>query len=135
MMSELTLGQRVRFTHPMTRHHLHPAREVEMEYTGWGGRHTRTMKINKEWRGNQFAPATEGIIIGKRTLSNGYCQWEEYGTEYTKAEHFTAYMVVTDLRSKPVHVLPEHITPIEETHEEADGAGAGRGDADQLFQQ
>lgn len=110
-MSDFELGQRVRFTNPMVRRSI-PAREVKLQETISGAPYTRTVKINKEWQGNQFAQPAEGIIIGKRTLSNGYAQWEEWGMDYGPAEHFTAWLVVTGLRSKPVHVLPEHIEVI-----------------------
>lgn len=58
-------------------------------------------------------PGGEGVIVGKRTLSNGNTRWlgEDDGNGYEPTEHFTAYLVAYDLRRKPVHVLPEHITP------------------------
>jgi hypothetical protein len=111
MSNDFVLGQRVRFTRPMSRRRV-PVRDITVEESIGGCPYTRTMKINKEWTPNDFIPPTEGIIVGKRTLSNGYSQWEEYGYEYSPATHFTAWMVVTDLRSAPVHVLPEHITAI-----------------------
>lgn len=122
MSGEFTLGQRVKFTRPMKRRNI-PTRTVGVDGTVGGAPYRHNLSINKEWQGNEFAPEREGIIVGKRTLSNGYAQWEEYGTEYTAAEHFTAWMIVTDLRSAPVHVLPEHITALdlpaddEPTHE------------------
>jgi hypothetical protein len=111
-MSDFTLGQRVRFTNPMKRRSIH-TRTIGVDSTICGAPYRHHQSINKEWYGNQFAPEAEGIIVGKRTLSNGYAQWEEYGTEYTPAEHFTAWMVVTNLHSAPVHVLPEHITAVD----------------------
>lgn len=57
-----------------------------------------------------------GIIVGKRTLSNGNIR-VSYGydgeTVYEPKEHFQAYMVAFDLRRKPVFVLPKHLTPLE----------------------
>lgn len=105
-MSEFTLGQRVRFT-------THLRRGWDGEGNGRGS--------GKAWLPvpvfSKRTPPREGIIVGKRTLSNG---WYAYGTYedpgiYTPKEHFTAWMVVTDLRSAPVHVLPEHITALEES--------------------
>lgn len=115
-MSDFKLGQRVRFTHPMKRRTV-PVRAIEADpatttTTTGGTQYLGKRRINKEWQANAFAPEREGIIIGKRTLSNGYTRWEEYGTEYAPAEHFTAYLIVTDLHSKPVHVLSEHITEV-----------------------
>jgi hypothetical protein len=110
-MSEFQLGQRVRFTHPMVRRSIR-TRTIKSEESFAGGSYTRTLSINKEWQGNQFAQPAEGIIVGKRKLSNGYVQWEEWGNQYSPAEYFTAWIVVKDLRSAPVQVLPEHITAI-----------------------
>lgn len=105
-MSDFQLGQRVRFVQHLRR--------------VWGvGNMNGSPKL---WEptpdlGERTTPPREGIIIGKRTLSNGH--WTYGGYEdpgyYTAKEHFTAYMVVTDLRSAPVHVLPHHITPLEES--------------------
>lgn len=112
-MSGFSLGQRVRFTRPMKRRTV-PVRAIEADpaTTTGGTQYLGKRRINKEWQANAFAPEREGIIIGKRTLSNGYTRWEDYGTEYAPAEHFTAYLIVTDLHSKPVHVLSEHITEV-----------------------
>ncbi|MGY2747249.1 hypothetical protein [Arthrobacter sp. UYCu723] len=109
-MSDYTLGQRVRFTRPMTRRGIR-TREVKVESSAFGAPYTYTKMINREWQGNEHAAEAEGIIIGQRTLSNGYAQWDEDGSQYSMAEHFTAYLIVTGLRSAPVHVLPEHIEP------------------------
>lgn len=56
-----------------------------------------------------------GIIVGKRTLSNGNVSVLGYDEPilYRPTEHFQAYMVAFDLRRKPVFVLPEHLTPLE----------------------
>lgn len=103
-MSDYQLGQRVRFSTHLRR--------------GWGGEATGRGS-NKVWEPvptlGKLTPPREGIIVGKRTLSNG---WYAYGSYedpgiYTAKEHFTAWMIVTDLRSAPVHVLPEHITVAE----------------------
>lgn len=109
-MSDFQLGQKVRFTRPLVRRSI-PTRTMKLEETIAGAPYTRTVSINREWQGNEFAQPAEGIIIGKRTLSNGYSQWEEWGMDYGPAEHFTAWLVVKDLKSKPVHVMPEHVEP------------------------
>ena len=51
----------------------------------------------------------EGIIVGIRTLSNG---WVRYGDEttpttYTAKEHFIAYLIAYDVRRATEYVLPE----------------------------
>lgn len=109
MSAEFALGQRVRFTESIKRT---SRQEWEKD------------KPDRYWSGELYPgkrrPGGEGIIVGQRTLTDGnvVSTVEEEGwgpftvTEYEKVRHFTAYMVVTGLRSKPVHVLPEHITPI-----------------------
>ena len=117
-MTEYTLGQRVRFSHPLQR------ALVEMRYvTRTEGEFQHKLGINKEWLPTP-SKEFEGIIVGKRTLANGYGGTETdpgddwFGHPYTypvwsPAEHFTAWLVVKDLRSKPVLVLPEHVTAVE----------------------
>ena len=118
-MSGFALGQRVKFTMPITRCPV-PGRTIEKMESVGGHEYKREYFINRAWEPNPYAPEREGIIIGKRTLSNGHHAWESegYGEGYwlnEPAEHFTAYLIAFDLRRKPVHVLPEHITPLEES--------------------
>lgn len=105
-MSGYTLGQRVRYS-------SHLQRVYKFEKDDRYGR--------KEW-----APVTtykgepiggEGIIIGKRTLSNGLNQYNGYDEPivFIPKERFAAYIIAFDLQRKPVHVLPEHITLLEES--------------------
>lgn len=110
-MNGFTLGQRVRFAE-------HIVRTSRQEW--------EKDKPDRYWSGELYPgkrrPGGEGIIVGKRTLTEGNITsavesegWGEYTvTTYEKARHFTAYLVVTDLHRKPVHVLPEHLTPITE---------------------
>lgn len=67
--------------------------------------------------------ATVGIVCGKRTLSNGtveaYREFDGYGSftvshEYCPSEHFQAYLIAYDLRSKPVLVHADHVTSVSE---------------------
>ena len=104
-MSGFTLGQRVRFAEHIKR---------------GGPRYWEPEEPHRRWTGEAYPGARyaggEGIIIGKRTLSNGNVDYiPDVGTIYFQQESFTAYLVVTSLRSAPVHVLPEHITPLEES--------------------
>jgi hypothetical protein len=117
-MSGFELGQRVRFTHPITRRSV-PIRTITVTERLGDMTWERERSINRAWEPNPFAPEREGLIIGKRTLSNGHHAWESegYGEGFwlnEPAEHFTAYLIAFDLRRKPVHVLPEHITVISE---------------------
>lgn len=61
--------------------------------------------INRKWiaRKEDFS----GVIIGKRTLSNGCRYYDDYGYQYQKLEHFTAYLVVADMSHNPVYVLAD----------------------------
>ena len=98
----LPLGTRVIFSHQLYRH----------TYAG-------NYEVRKEWEPHPYyadaAKARGGIVVGKRTLSNGCRVWqgdEDGGMyEFIPDEHFTAYLVAFDLHRKPVHVRPEHITP------------------------
>ena len=57
------------------------------------------------------------LIVGVRTLANGYVDryqetdgWASYTVKtWIAEEHFTAYLVVTDIRTKPFFVLPDQI--------------------------
>lgn len=67
----------------------------------------------KVWVEDLLPAAIEGIIIGKRSLTNGLraweSDWEDYGPStgywtYTPRERFTAWLVAVDLHRKPVLV-------------------------------
>ena len=60
----------------------------------------------KEWHELDFKTPKKVIIIGVRTLSNGYAVWEEdVGNIYYQLTHFSALLVVENLRSKPFYIL------------------------------
>lgn len=102
-MSALQLGQRVRFAENIVR---------------GSSRDWETNRPDRIWSGEAYPgkrrDGGEGIIIGKRTLTEGDVTWNgpEEISQYRPTRHFTAYLIVTGLHSKPVHVLPEHITVI-----------------------
>lgn len=105
-MNEYQLGQRVRYSTHIQRRHSRPG-----EFLGpnriWST-HAGPGMEDKPFKGG------EGIVIGKRTLTHGNTTyWGDY-SEYTPAKTFTAWLVAFDLRRKPVHVLPEHISIIDE---------------------
>jgi hypothetical protein len=104
-VSGFTLGQRVRF-----------AEHIKRTAKDWQDH----ASPDRYWTGESYPGARysggEGIIIGKRTLSDGdVMNLGEDGNVYCPTRHFTAYLIVTGLRSVPVHVLPEHITLLEES--------------------
>lgn len=123
-MSGFNLGQRVRYTHELHRARVQ-LREIAVTEK-YGDREVEHQRpINKEWLPLARLQPIEGIVVGKRTLSNGHSYFESgydtyFGAEqggnwiWEPAESFTAWLVVKDLHSKPVHVLPEHITAIAE---------------------
>lgn len=104
-MSEFTLGQRVQFSQ-----HLFRKTVVGEGYYA---------DVTKVWTSEPYPGSKthggEGLIIGRRTLSNGKNNYPGYDEpiEYEAKERFTAYLVAFDLRRKPVHVLPEHITALD----------------------
>lgn len=101
--TEYTLGQRVRYAEHITRR----------------SRRSHEVGPGRVWSGELYpgkrTDGGEGIIIGKRTLSNGDVQWmgEDGGNIFVRMESFTAYLVAFNLHRKPVHVLPEHLTAVE----------------------
>lgn len=105
-MSGFALGQRVKYAEHIRRRNSRPG-----EFLGpdriWSSHAGPGMEKHK-W------PGGEGIIVGRRTLSNGVNHYNGYDEPivYEPTERFTAWLVAFDLHRKPVHVLPEHITPI-----------------------
>lgn len=113
-------GDRVTFTRSLHRHTV--SRQV-VSPSEWGDQHR--FRSYKEWTverwigdDNTTAPVEPrpGIIIGKRTLANGYLHYESYEDPITfkPDQHLTAYVIAYDLHRSPVYVLPEHITPAPE---------------------
>jgi hypothetical protein len=101
--SDYTLGQPVTFTQTLSRVW---ATVAPSDFTG---------PHPKKWV--PIPNPGAGIIIGRRTLSNGVNTglYSDDGISYKATEHFTAYLVVETLNSKPVHVLPEHLAPADDT--------------------
>ena len=109
-MTEYQLGQRVTYTEHLRRRFAQPG-EFKMGDKIWSNNHGPLYREGHRW------PGGEGVIVGKRTLSNGNLRWlgEEGGNSYISTESFTAYLIAYDLHRKPVHVLPEHITAVTES--------------------
>lgn len=107
-LTSYQLGERVRFASYLERRYVdNPDRP-----TKWEKKWMPKLTYKGELDG-----AGEGIIIGKRTLVNGENRYNGHDEPITfiPKERVTAWLVAYDLRRKPVHVLPEHITPVDET--------------------
>lgn len=103
-MTEFQLGQRVRFT-------THLRRRLGNKGTD---EHRKVWSTTGRYPTAGEHPGGEGIIVGKRKLANGDREWwDEAGYIFLPKEYLDAYLVAFDLHRKPVHVLPEHLTPIE----------------------
>ena len=102
-MSGFELGQRVAYTEHLKRRSAGPG-----EFMG----SDRFWSNGPNLPGDHRWPGGEGVIVGKRTLTNGNIRWlgEDEGNGYAPVESVTAYLIAYDLHRKPVHVLPEHIT-------------------------
>lgn len=94
--TEIALGQKIKIFHQLRR---------SSEYR-------QDNKINeygktefKEWCESPLKSPIEVIVIGLRTLSNGYNVWEkEYGNVYHHQISVSALLVVETLRSKPFYI-------------------------------
>jgi hypothetical protein len=59
--------------------------------------------INRRWEGRDIKPI-ECVVIGIRTISNGYQEYDGEQFIYTAMEHIKAIVVVDSLYSKPFNV-------------------------------
>lgn len=64
----------------------------------------------KWWQSFPCKPG-EGVIVGRRTLSNGYTAPASYDepAEWNPREYIRAYLVADHIDQKPFYVLPEHL--------------------------
>jgi len=103
------LGTKVTFTKLLARH---------KDSVGINRMHPESLKLIKPriggyytypayWVENEFSAApTDGVIVGKKTLSDGYTVHDrDDGNEYTAMRHFTAWEVAYSLHRRPVLVL------------------------------
>ena len=59
----------------------------------------------KTWVAKEFKEPKEVIVVGIRTLSNGFAEYEnEIGWLYSQDETFQAVLVVEKLSSKPFYI-------------------------------
>ena len=63
----------------------------------------------KVWATERFPEPLNGLIIGERTLSDGTCYYGFEETQYRPTQHFRAFLVVTDMRSKPFYALSKQV--------------------------
>jgi hypothetical protein len=90
MAEEIKLGDSVTFSIVLVRKEQYVQKDVY--------RKTR----RKVWA-NKHVPETTGIIVGKRTLSNGNTSYDsDAGWMYAADEYFPAYLVAFDLKKSPV---------------------------------
>lgn len=110
-MSEYTLGEEVMFRNPLER-----VTRVDMPDGKYQNSVTRKCWVPRDGK----ADWCEGVVVGKRTLSDGIRQWESYddglfgssssgGYEFTPEESFSAYLVAFDMRKNPVYVREDDI--------------------------
>lgn len=102
MAEEITLGTKVRFHTYLRRGTLESRRE---NFSGY--------YRDKVWFPTD-GPIREGIVVGRRTLSNGQREWEdEVGYSYTPTASFPAYIVAYDLHRAHINVRPEDLEIID----------------------
>lgn len=107
------LGQRVAYSTHVTRG-MDVKKHAERAGTVYRRSTMPKCWSTEAWPGKDH-DGGEGIIVGKRTLSDGlvvYGNGYDEGTTYEPERHFTAWLVAFDLRRKPVYVLPEHLTAL-----------------------
>lgn len=105
-LKDFQLGQRVKFSTHLQRRLGNKGTDEHRKVWSTTGRYPSS--------GEHFGG--EGVIVGKRKLANGDRYWEEdYGYIFEPKEYLNAWLVAWDLHRKPVHVLPEHLTPLEES--------------------
>lgn len=108
MSADYALGQRVRFTTYLVRGYKSGSSWMDPATKFW----------TPEDRLGKPNPGGEGVIVGRRTLADGTVRYlGEDGTTFTPSRHYTAWLVAFDLRRKPVHVLPEHLTALPAQHQ------------------
>lgn len=108
-MSAFELGQRVAYSEHLTRVY----RSSDQGFYA----HGLKLWTSKPHEGFPKNAGGEGVIVGQRTLANGENNYNGYDEPivFVAKERFTAYLVAFDLRRKPVYVLPEHLTPLEQS--------------------
>lgn len=80
------------------------------------GKHISEMPMssgyNKFWVSEKLDKEKVGIVIGKRTLSNGIAEYYDEGINYRQSETFEALLISIDMKTNPIYVLPSEITEL-----------------------
>lgn len=61
-------------------------------------------KDRKQWVERKIKPK-QVMVIGKRTLRNGFIDYTEEYIAFSGTESFSAFLVVENMREKPFYVL------------------------------
>lgn len=83
---------------------------------------------HRAWRRTEPCKPYRVMVVGKRTLANGYVDVIKEGDgwgppvvihQWIPEAHFTAYLVVADIYTRPFYVRPEQVHLTEEaTHDD-----------------
>lgn len=99
-MSEPQFGDLVTFSHNLKRGYE-------------GGRKIWTPEPAFNPWGPDAGTVRKGILIGKRTLSEGRVHHDyEDGSDWEADKYVRAFLVAFEMHRKPVFVLPEHLSVI-----------------------
>lgn len=113
-MTEFRLGDTVSFNKTLVRDRgsgvlvPHPATDAAYRELS-----LRLCSASRNYWGETSVTDMVGIIVGKRTLSDGVVSYSRYSGEsfYVPVRYFSAWMISFDLRRKPVLVLsPQRIS-------------------------
>ena len=96
------LGQPVIYTGRLTRQHAY-------KVSPWGGGGTWKQRC-KWWQAYPCKPG-EGVIVGRRNLSNGVVESGGYDepNEWMPKEYVRAYLVANNIDQKPFFVHPDQL--------------------------
>lgn len=101
MEKKIELGQKITIDHVLERKH------GISELTSNAGRVRKT----KYWQKAFLKSPIKVFVVGKRTLSNGFIDYEpEYGNVYTHKDIVTALLVVSDINKNPFYVSIDKTT-------------------------
>lgn len=108
MSREIKLGDRVRAKNTLHR----VAGQRLMKH--W--RRAESTEYAKVWEPRPIPQSVEGVIVGKRTLNQGFNEWGGYDepTIFIITGHLEVVLVAYNLRRKPVPVLLEDLEWLED---------------------
>ena len=66
--------------------------------------------LHKEWISVPIAPR-ECVVVGKRTIKNGYIDRHEDGAEWISEKFIPVFLVVESMNRVPFNVLAEDLEP------------------------